>query len=191
MLCFMGLSYDRVEIEPYNPEWAREFENEKNVIDAAINNSSAEVCHIGSTSIPGMPSKPIIDIMVGVDSYDDYPQIIEALEMIGYHCLGECGRPGRIFFVKGELENNTNHLHLVLKGGRYWKEFILFRDYLKANSDLAAAYARIKKQLAERYKNDRTSYRICKSLFVDEILNEIRLESKEICEKILNQQKNN
>jgi GrpB-like predicted nucleotidyltransferase (UPF0157 family) len=167
---YMGLPYNVVKLEVYNPDWPKQFEQEKEEILSVVKNSSIAICHIGSTSIPNMTAKPIIDIMVGVDNNNEYDSTTKSLISIGYHCLGECGRPDRIFFVKGSPDNNTHHLHLVTKGSSYWVENLAFREYLRQNSKAANEYQALKIDLAHKYRDNRTMYRIAKSYFIDEIL---------------------
>lgn len=169
----MGLPYDIVRIQKYNPKWAEDYEKEREEISAILNNSSFEIRHIGSTSIPEMPAKPIIDIMVGVNTNEDFQECIESLEKVGYDYFGECGRPGRIFFVKGEPGNCTNHLHLVVKDSNYWVNNILLAEYFKKNEQAARKYAEKKIELAVQYREDRHMYRIFKSEYISKVLDEV------------------
>jgi len=125
-----------------------------------------DVQHIGSTSVPGMIAKPIIDIMVAVKNLGDLALCIGGLEKLHYRFLGTGGRPGRLFFVKGQPENVTHHLHLVEKDSHYWRDNIFFRDYLRTHDNIAKEYAKLKLELAAKFKTDRESYKICKSKFI-------------------------
>jgi len=131
-----------------------------------------QICliHIGSTSVPGMIAKPILDIMIEVNKTDDATLLIPFLNEIGYTFFGECGRPGRLFFVKGKPNNCTHHLHVVEKGSIYWKNNLRFKELLIQKPDLAAAYAIVKVNLARKYPYNREEYRINKSKFIDKVL---------------------
>jgi GrpB-like predicted nucleotidyltransferase (UPF0157 family) len=144
---------------------ANAFFHEKSKIIAVLGHS-VEVCHIGSTAVPGMCAKPIIDILVGVSQQSDFASASRLLEGAGYVCFGECGRPGRIFFVKGSPEKCTHHLHLVVKGSDYWRDYLAFRDLLINSREAASQYAEAKQQIASRYADDREMYRMEKSFAV-------------------------
>lgn len=165
----IGLKYDIVELHSYNSEWQLLFEEEKKELLSLLQKYIIGIEHIGSTAIPGLISKPIIDIMLGLKKYSDSEKCIIKLGNIGYKCFGECGRPGRLFFIKGGIKS-THHLHLVEYGSIYWRENILFRNYLRRHKNVANEYASIKKELAKRYKNNRDAYRFYKSLFVENTL---------------------
>jgi len=145
----IGLKYDIVELHSYNSEWQLLFEEEKKELLSLLQKYIIGIEHIGSTAIPGL--------------------ILIKLGNIGYKCFGECGRPGRLFFIKGGIKS-THHLHLVEYGSIYWRENILFRNYLRRHKNVANEYASIKKELAKRYKNNRDAYRFYKSLFVENTL---------------------
>ncbi|NSW92257.1 MAG: GrpB family protein [Firmicutes bacterium] len=170
----LGLPYNILKLVSYDAEWVKEYNEEAERIKAAINDASATICHIGSTAVPGMVSKPIIDIMLGVDDMEKSDYYINNLEQIGYNCLGECGRIGRIFFVKGGIENCTHHLHLVEKNSEYWIDNIMFRDYLIRDNKAASEYAGIKVELEKRFRTDRDMYRLFKSEYVEKVIKQLK-----------------
>ncbi|MEW6625008.1 MAG: GrpB family protein [Bacillota bacterium] len=166
----MGLSYDVVKLVAYRNEWAEKFKYECELIADVTGIEGSKIHHIGSTSVPGMIAKPILDIMIEVNKTDDATLLIPFLNEIGYTFFGECGRPGRLFFVKGKPNNCTHHLHVVEKGSIYWKNNLRFKELLIQKPDLAAAYAIVKVNLARKYPYNREEYRINKSKFIDKVL---------------------
>lgn len=166
----IGLPLDRVFLREYREEWMLIFNEEKKKILEILFHYKNDIEHIGSTSIPGMIAKPVIDIMVGMEKSEDLMAGAELLETIGFLNLGECGRPGRIFMVKGKPKNCTHHLHLVEKGSKYWSDNLVFREYMKNNRCAADKYRNLKLDLAEQFPDNRVMYRILKSKFVEEII---------------------
>lgn len=167
----LGIKYNIVELKPHNSKWKTLFKQEKDkIMSLSIHEYIVEVEHIGSTAVAGLTAKPIIDIMLGVKNYSDSKRCIGDLENIGYRNFGECGRPGRLFFIKSESLKSTHHLHLVEYNSIYWENNIFFRDYLRNNKKIADEYAALKKDLAKKYRNDRDAYRFYKSSFVENIL---------------------
>lgn len=166
----IGLPFDKIFLTEYREEWILIFNEERKKISEILSVYKNYIEHIGSTAITGMIAKPIIDIMVGMEKNEDLVAGAELLETIGYLNFGECGRPGRIFMVKGEPENCTHHLHLVKKGSSYWADNLFFREYMKNNKCKANKYRRLKLDLAEQFRDNRAMYRILKSKFVEEII---------------------
>ncbi len=127
-----------------------------------------DIQHVGSTSIPEMPAKPILDIAVAVESFEGATLCIRPLEELGYTYRGENGIPRRHYFVKGEPR--THHLHMVEATSAMYKEYILFRDYLVQHPDIALEYALLKKRLAQQFVTERQKYQEQKDPFVQRIL---------------------
>ena len=129
--------------------------------------------HIGSTAVPGLPAKPIIDIMAKVSSFDKTGQVEITLEPFGWnyvpHELDQ--NEWRRFFVKVENNKRTAHLHLVLNDSSRWDEHIKFRNILISNPALKNEYALLKKKLAEVYSGDREAYTKAKADFIVKVLN--------------------
>ena len=146
----LGLPSKSVVIEPYDPEWPRLFEEEKRRIVAAIGHIVAAVHHVGSTSIPGMPAKPVIDIAVLLHDFDDGERCIEPLEKIGYVHRGlQEDIPGDRFFRRGDPR--MYHLHMYTVDSPIRLEHFNFRDYLIAHPDAAKEYADLKQVLSKKY----------------------------------------
>ena len=154
----------------YSPAWPAAFQVEREALQRALGPWLAgPIEHIGSTAIPGMMAKPVIDIMAGVaDLISSQParEAVRELQYIHYPY-----RPDVMhWFCKPSPNRRTHHLHLVPIDSALWAERLLFRDYLRADSAAAKAYARLKAELAEKYRLDREAYTDAKSEFVAEVL---------------------
>ena len=169
----IGLSFDKLILTEYRKEWTEVFREEKIIISKVLSQYNYDIKHIGSTAILGMIAKPIIDIMVGIDEDDKLVGVAKLLEAIGYENFGECGRPGRIFMVKGKPENCTHHLHLMKKGSKYWSDNLIFQEILKNNKCVAKDYMNLKLELLEQFPDNRNMYRILKSEFIEDIICDI------------------
>lgn len=159
-----------VVIEEYKQAWLQEFEYEKLKIQQAID---VEICcieHIGSTSIVGLPSKPIIDIAIGVNHLDEADAFIEPLHRLGYEYVPKMDFPTRKFFRKGDRRKGTHHLHVYELSSEAWNNNLLFRNYLRSHPDKVEEYSQLKKQLASIYYNDRPTYTQMKSPFIQSVI---------------------
>lgn len=164
----IGLERGVVRLAPYTLEWHRRFEEEKALLQASIGQYVLEIQHVGSTSIPGMTAKPIIDIAVAVESFEEATVCIGPLDALGYEYRGEYGIPRRHYFVKGDPR--TYHLHMNEIGSRAWENQVLFRDYLIAHPQLAEEYAALKVDLAQRHPTNREAYVDEKAPFIERVL---------------------
>ena len=131
----------------------------------------AAVEHVGSTAVPALPAKPILDLLAGRPVEGALAPYVAACEAAGYRYRGESGIPGRHYFVRDAPDGRrTHHLHLVEHGGAFWRSHLAFRDYLRRVPARAAAYAALKRELASRHPGDRTAYTEGKAAFVAETL---------------------
>jgi GrpB-like predicted nucleotidyltransferase (UPF0157 family) len=131
-----------------------------------------DVHHVGSTAVPGLPAKPIIDLMAGVGSLDDTPEVARVLAPHGWHLVPPelDARPWRRFLVKVAAGHRAAHLHLMHPATPRWAEQLRFRDRLRARPDLAAEYADLKRRLARDLAYDREAYTQGKAAFVRRVL---------------------
>ena len=183
----LGLPRDTAVVEPYDPNWPALFEEERRRIMAAVGHIVAGVHHVGSTSIPGMPAKPILDIAVLLHEFEHGERCIEPLENIGYVHRGvEDDIPGDRFFLKGHTpqesrsngqEIRTHILHMYTLDSPIWQNHFWFRDCLIANPEVAAEYARLKLNLADKHPDDRASYSAGKRSFITGVLAKAAQES--------------
>lgn len=174
----IGLKRGTVKLsESQFNEWQREFEKEKTILLDRIGGLISEIRHIGSTSIPGIKAKPIIDMMAVIDELDDYKKLIGPLEEIGYHFMPDrvFEARERIFFPKGSEDNRTHHLNLVVRGGQQYVNNLLFRDYMRNNEKARKDYQALKQRLAEQFKDDRAAYTEAKSEFIENVLDQARV----------------
>ena len=166
----VGLHRAIVRIVPYHPKWAEYFRTEKELLLKMMGETVLDIRHIGSTSIVGMPSKPILDILVGVQTLAAVERSVEDLNLIGYEDRGNGDAPGRRYFVKGAEEKRTHHLNFCELNGIFWTTHVFFRDYLEKHPDAAEQYAILKRALAAKFPNDRLAYATGKEEFVRSIL---------------------
>lgn len=170
----IGLDHNSVKLVPFSPEWKNLFEEEKQALFSTLAGCLLEVEHIGSTAIPNMPAKPIIDIAATVKNEGDIEKCIKPLTDTGYEYKGEYGLPGRHFFIKGKP--STHHLHVVVSGSHHWELWLLFRDYLIQHKHPAHEYSVVKQALAKKYARDRDSYTKNKGDFIVAVLKQAEAE---------------
>lgn len=166
----LGLEGGRVMLALYSPLWPDCFRAEQQSLSGILGASALAFEHIGSTSIPGMAAKPIIDIMVAVRGLNEVEGFLEGLCCLGYQDKGSGGAPDRRYFVKGMESRRTHHLNFTELKSRFWKEHILFRDYLRTHPEAAAEYSALKQALARKFPKDRASYTRSKEEFVQSVL---------------------
>lgn len=162
-----------VVVVEYDPRWPALFEEERARLLSLLSPWVDSIEHVGSTSVPGLAAKPILDIMVGLRTLEDAQHCIPRLESIGYEYVPrhEAALPERRFFHKGATRRaRTHHLHMVETASRFWHRHLLFRDRLRANAELARRYDELKRQLAARFPFDRDAYTNAKAPFIEEVL---------------------
>ena len=170
-----GSLNDSIELVTYDPLWPEMAKAEIKILCAALPpNSILDIQHVGSTAIPGILAKPIIDIQVAVASLPVIKQVaIDALKALDYQYWAENPDPERLFFVKGMPpfgERRTHHVHICETSCKHWLGKIRFRDYLIAHPEVAHEYEELKKKLAQQYTWDREKYTEGKADFVNRIL---------------------
>jgi NAD-dependent deacetylase len=154
-----------VRVIPYDPAWPREAEAEAARVREALGDLVVEIDHVGSTSVPGLAGKPVLDLSVGLRSLDLDGDRVRAMARLGYEYLGEYGLPGRLFFRKGD-DTRTHHVHAVEHGEEHWHRHRAFRDYLREHPDEAAAYGEHKISVAADAR-DSEDYWARKQPYVD------------------------
>ncbi len=168
---------DEIEIVNYNPDWANMFERESASIRTVLRKDMvAEIQHIGSTAVPGLAAKPVVDIMVGLHRLSDGQRTVKPLEGLGYVYWRDNPDFEKLFFVKGMPpygEKRTHHVHVVEVNGNFWQR-LFFRDYLRMHPLEARRYETLKRALAERFRDDREAYTQGKSDFIREVMERAR-----------------
>jgi GrpB-like predicted nucleotidyltransferase (UPF0157 family) len=157
----------KVNLLDYNPAWVNQFQEEKKFISDKLGSKIVSVEHIGSTAVPGLGAKPIIDILLGVKKISDADEFIPKMLELGYEYRNnfEHVMPYRRYFTKP----GYYHVHAVEVTSEFWRRHLLFRDYLRAHDDVRDAYYKIKKELAEREWNDTNDYALAKTEFIKRI----------------------
>jgi len=164
----MDDALDIIEVCEYDPQWPEMFRAEKALIDKELTGAVKDIQHIGSTAVPGLAAKPIIDILVAVEFLEDVDCYAPGLFSIGYKNVPHDEDATRRFFMKGRPR--THHVHVVAYGSwTYWRH-LLFRDYLLDHPTVCEEYECLKRVLANRHRDDRAKYLEGKSDFVEAII---------------------
>ncbi len=157
----------RVEVVPHDPRWRDAFEAEAKHSAAALGENVVAIHHIGSTAIPNIYAKPVVDLLVEVRDIAEVDGRSSAMESLGYEVMGEYGIPGRRYFRKDAPDGvRTHQLHAFAAGAPEIRRHLDFRDYLRALPAEAAAYAALKQDLAARCRGDMRAYGDGKTAFI-------------------------
>ncbi|MEC2521196.1 GrpB family protein [Bacillus thuringiensis] len=155
----------KIVVVPHENHWSEKFQMEAERLKTAMP-ETVKIHHIGSTSVPGLAAKPIIDMIMEVESIERVDRWNERFIELGYIVKGENGISGRRFFIHGTEEKRLYHLHVFEKGNPEIVRHLAFRGYMMAHCEEAEAYATLKKELAEKYTYDGTLYTEGKNEFV-------------------------
>lgn len=165
-----------VIVVPYDFKWKYEFEKIKLYLEKTLEKSIMGIEHVGSTSIEGLSAKPIIDIDIIIESYDNFKDVKSRLESLGYYHEGDLGIKDREAFGYDEEQKKefmTHHLYVCPKNSNELKRHIAFRDYLRTHKDAVERYSEVKLQAAKMYPTDIDSYIEAKSPCINEIYKKI------------------
>jgi GrpB-like predicted nucleotidyltransferase (UPF0157 family) len=162
----IGLKRGTIVLRDYCDEWPRLFELEKEKILSLTGSKILQIEHIGSTAIPGIKAKPLIDMLIKVKSFKDIEDMVPILETQGYTYFGYLEEEGDYFFAKGVEENRTHYLHAYLDGSDGFDACVIFRDALRKDNDLALKYQKIKEESFRLYPTDRNKYTANKHEFI-------------------------
>jgi GrpB-like predicted nucleotidyltransferase (UPF0157 family) len=157
-----------VHVIAYDPDWPAVFAAERQRLCAALAVSHDDIEHIGSTAVPGLNAKPIIDLMLGAADYPPHTEITSGIERLGYENLGEAGVPERIYF-RCRLPRAFN-LHVVRRGGQHWATNIALRQYLRAHAPARARYAEAKQHALACGHQTLLAYSDAKGSVVSELI---------------------
>ena len=168
-----------VVVVPYDTEWPLRFEALRTPVSNAVGDIANTIEHVGSTAVPGLAAKPIVDMTVAIDSAADIPLAIARLERLGYRHRGDLGIAGReAFHAPRDLP--AHRLYVCARGSIALANHIAFRDWLRSHPDDASAYTFLKQQLAARFHDDTDGYVDGKTAFVASILTKVGMASKHI-----------
>ena len=162
------------ELSDYDPAWPRMFQEEAPRIAEALGEEVVEIEHVGSTSVPGLRAKPIIDILVAVETFSSLEVYKRKLAPIGYTHHPHINDAERLFFWKGVPR--THHLHIVEYATWEHQRHIIFRDYLRAHPEIARLYTQVKEQLAQTFHHNRPAYTRGKTAFISAIMDRAMAE---------------
>ena len=169
-----------IEVAQYDVAWTAAFNQEAAALSRVFGDSLAAIHHIGSTSIPGLLAKPIIDILVVLKETQTIDRFSGAMEQLGYRVRGECldaevpGTPGRFYFSKDTCGVRTHQVHACAVGHPEVADKLAFRDYLRAHPHRAGAYGSLKRRLALDHRHDNVGYMRGKDDFIKSVLTEAR-----------------
>jgi len=167
----LGLKNLTVSLAAPNKLWNDAYESEAEAIRLALGDAALGIEHVGSTAIPDIKAKPIIDIMVGIKRFEDGPKLVGAMEAIGYDYAGKDIVPDDHIFGRGiKGETRTHLVHVVEYHGYHWNRMLAFRDALRADPGLARAYERLKVGLADEHADSRSEYTKSKREFIDKVV---------------------
>lgn len=160
----------RIYMVPHDPQWRQEFENEAEQIAEALGNNVVAVHHMGSTAIPNIYAKPVIDILLVVQDHAVLDAKQDAMEALGYEAFGEFGIPTRRYFRRDNaLGDRTHQVHAFEAGSPQIARHLAFRDYMVAHPEAAQEYSDLKQKLAAEHPNDIEAYMDGKDAFIQEI----------------------
>ena len=162
---------EEVKLHDYDPSWPGLFSIEEASLRTLLPGTFLDIQHVGSTAVPGMVAKPIIDILAGVGSMSIAESLADPLRSSGYTTSAEfnASLSDRKWFMRWKNGHRTHHLHVVVHKSQVWHEHLRFRDTLRASPELAAQYALLKRRLASELSADREAYTDAKAEFVRNI----------------------
>ncbi|OGZ42253.1 MAG: hypothetical protein A3C80_01420 [Candidatus Ryanbacteria bacterium RIFCSPHIGHO2_02_FULL_45_43] len=166
----IGLKRGTVKLVKHNPTWKQSFEREAKKIRKVFSKDALDIQHVGSTAVPGILAKPIIDIALIVPSLQKTKRYVKKLQALGYELKKNDVKKERLFFTKGPEEKRTHYLHVGENDSGYTEDMILFRDYLRKHKSTAKHYSELKSKLAGKYQNTREIYTTKKEKLVKKIV---------------------
>lgn len=158
----------QIAVENYDPNWVEKYTRAAQRLKSVFGAELTAIYHIGSTAIPGIMAKPIIDILIAVRDIELVDALNPALQQLGYEACGEFGIPGRRYFRRGGDER-THHVHVFQQGNAHISRHLAFRDYLCAHPEDALAYSDLKVRLAAAHRDDIHAYMEGKHAFIQAI----------------------
>lgn len=166
----IGLNKSLVTVYPYDETWPMEYKKEEKILEGHLTGLDIRIEHVGSTSIPGLSAKPIIDIAIGAKSEEDLFEVAKRLENAGYDMLNSYEEKGEILARKGAPECRTHYIHIQLLGSEYWNEFMYFKRYMLDHPESVKEYQKLKEELSVKYVDERKKYTASKNEFISNIL---------------------
>ena len=170
----LGLQKDAIKLVPHEDVWAENYQKEKEILQQILGDLTIDIQHIGSTAIPNIVAKPILDVGVGVKDIDAMRAVIPLLEKAGYDVADKIEEKGEVLGRRGSAQIRTCLIHIEVYGNINWENHIIFRDYLLAHPEAAKEYEQLKLANAKIYAGDRKGYVAAKTEFVRNIVEKVK-----------------
>ena len=163
----LGLTRHSVRVVEHDPDWALLAAEACRDVRIACGGLLLDLQHVGSTAVPGLPAKPVLDLVAAVRTLESVSELVPRLAAIGYLYRGDRGdRGGHLFVAESAPDVRTIHLHVVELGGSQWRNYVLFRDLLRRSPATRRRYAELKRELGARFSDDAESYTAAKADFI-------------------------
>lgn len=167
----LGLNRYKISVAESDSSWASEYEKIASEIREAISHIAVQIEHIGSTSVPGLAAKPIVDVGLLLCDCADFQSLEAAFSSLDLIYRGDKGTEGGHLFIRESVpEVRTHHIHVYFQGAPEWNRYLIFRDRLRASTELREEYGALKRKLAEQYEDDRLAYTAGKTELVQRVL---------------------
>ncbi|MGI8518210.1 MAG: GrpB family protein [Acidimicrobiia bacterium] len=157
-------AFEPIELVDYDPGWPAAFEEWRQALGVVLGDEARSIHHIGSTSVPGLPAKPVIDVLVCMGNVEDESTYVDQIESLRLPLRSR--EPGHRYFRPGKGVLRTVHIHVCQSGSDWERDHVGFRDLLRSDAEAAKAYAQLKRSLANTYRDDRLAYTEGKTGFV-------------------------
>ena len=169
----LGLKRHTVRLVEYDPRWEPAYSKAAAEIASVVGASASAIEHVGSTAIPGLPAKPILDVAVGVPDPGATEEVAGHLVGVGYIDRGYgVGSIGRLLVRESAPDVRTIHVHVVMHGTEEWRHYVAFRDVLQNDPVARAQYSKVKRALVRRFRDDRRAYTRGKAAFIRAVLDD-------------------
>jgi len=178
-----------VIVQDYDPKWTKVFEDLKTVFKKHLGNSVLDIQHVGSTAVPGLAAKPVIDLDFIVENENKLQEVIHKMKQLDYEYVGDYGIKGREVFKRNSEQSPNDgsgrvwmkhHAYACIQGAVSLQNHLKFRDFLRSHPELAAEYGALKKQLAKEHPFDIDAYVEKKTPFITSILKQVGFEKKDL-----------
>lgn len=166
----MALKRGIVELSDYDLNWNIEYKKEEELLKKVLSDRIKEIHHIGSTSIEGLKAKPVIDILVVIESLEEIPEIEKMLKPYDYENRGQQGVSDRYFFAKGPEDARSHYIHFVEPNSNTYYNQIYFKRYLLEHPEYIKKYCDLKQELASKYSDERSKYTKGKNDFIVDVI---------------------
>ncbi|MDD2467688.1 MAG: GrpB family protein [Desulfobulbus sp.] len=167
----IGLKRHTVHVVEHDPNWITLAATAYHEVWPVCRDLLVDLQHVGSTAVPALPAKPILDLAAAVTTMEVIPELVQRLTQIGYIYRGNGGNEGGHLFIRESAPDiRTIHMHIVEHHGTQWRNYLLFRDLMRDNAGLCLLYAELKQKIGNTFKNDRNAYTAAKYDFIQYVL---------------------